>query len=133
MSESAAIVLMMNNYLHDVATALLAASGYVLWVLWKCITPEAGRDTMRIFVRMYHRITRLAWFSFIWILLFGIPRVIHYKEFEWSSMAGRGQVPALIVKHILAFTLVGFGMVLWMKVRKTVVELERRMTSDEPT
>jgi len=132
MSESAAIILMMNNYLHDVATALLVASGYVLWVLWKCVTPDAGRDAIRMFVRMYQRITRLAWFSFILILLFGIPRVIYYKEFEWSNMAGRGQVPALIVKHILAFTLVACGMVLWMKVRKTVVELEGRLASDEP-
>ena len=132
MSEPAAIILMMNNYLHDVATALLVASGYVLWVLWKCLDPAAGQDTVRYFIRMYHRITRLALFSFIWILLFGIPRVIHYREFEWSNMAGRGQVPALIVKHVLAFTLVAFGVVLWMKVRKTVRELEGRLASDEP-
>ena len=60
MSESAAIVLMMNNYLHDVATALLVASGYVMWVTWKCLDPEAGHDAMRYFVRMYYKITKLA-------------------------------------------------------------------------
>jgi hypothetical protein len=52
--------------------------------------------------------------------------VIYYKEFEWSNMAGRGQVPALIVKHILAFALVAFGAVLWVKVRRRVRELEQQ-------
>jgi cytochrome c oxidase assembly factor CtaG len=130
MSESAAIVLMMNNYLHDVATALLVASGYVMWVTWKCLDPEAGHDAIRYFVRLYYKITKLAWFSFVWTLLFGIPRVIYYKEFEWSNMAGRGQVPALIVKHLLAFSLVAGGIVLWMKVRKKVRELENRLEAE---
>jgi cytochrome c oxidase assembly factor CtaG len=132
MNESAAIVLMMNNYLHDVATALLVAGGYVMWVVWKCLDPEAGHDAVRYFIRMYYRITKLARFSFLWILVFGVPRVIYYREFEWSNMAGRGQVPALIVKHILAFTLVAGGAVLWMKVRKQVVELEKRLETAQP-
>jgi hypothetical protein len=132
MNESAAIVLMMNNYLHDVATALLVAGGYVMWVVWKCMDPEAGHDAVRYFIRMYYRITKLARFSFLWILVFGVPRVIYYREFEWSNMAGRGQVPALIVKHILAFTLVAGGAVLWMKVRKQVVELEKRLETAQP-
>lgn len=126
MSESAAIVLMMNNYLHDVATALLIASGYAIWVLWKNLPPEAGTDAVQYFIRMYYKITRLAGFSFVWILLFGIPRVIYYKDFEWSNMAGRGQVPALIAKHILAFTLVACGTALWIKVRKAVRGMEQR-------
>jgi lysylphosphatidylglycerol synthetase-like protein (DUF2156 family) len=126
MSSSAAIILMMNNYLHDVATALLIASGYVLWVLWKNLDPTTGDSAVHYFIRMYYRITKLALFSFVWILLFGIPRVIYYKTFEWSNMAGRGQVPALIVKHILAFTLVAIGAVLWIKVRRNVRELEEQ-------
>jgi hypothetical protein len=34
MSPSLGVLIMMNNYFHDVATALLAASGFVLW--WIC-------------------------------------------------------------------------------------------------
>ncbi len=126
MNSTAAIVLMMNNYLHDVATAMLIASGYVMWVLWKGMGSDTGADAARYFIRIYYRITKLAWFSFVWILLFGVPRVIYYKEFEWSNMAGRGQVPALIVKHILAFSLVAVGAVLWVKVRRRVRELEQQ-------
>jgi hypothetical protein len=33
MSPLAGVAIMMNNYLHDVATALLAASAVALWVM----------------------------------------------------------------------------------------------------
>lgn len=128
MSESAAILLMMNNYLHDVATALLIASGCVMWVLWRYLEPDSGPRTLRYFVRMYYGITRLAQFSLAWIIIGGIPRAIFYKQFEWSNMAGRGQVPALIVKHILAFSLVAAGMTLWIRVRRKVAEAQLAAT-----
>jgi hypothetical protein len=131
MNESTAILLMMNNYLHDVATALLVAGGFVMWLLWRLQAPEAGPESLRYFVRLYHGMTKLAWFAFIWIIAGGVPRIIFYKEFEWSNMAGRGQVPALIVKHILAFTLVAAGMLLWRKVRTKVREIEAQEASVE--
>ena len=131
MSESTAILLMMNNYLHDVATALLVASGYTIWLLGRRLEPSPGPDTLRYFVRLYRGLSRLALFSFFWIIAGGIPRVIFYEEFEWSNMAGRGQIPALIVKHILAFALVFAGMAVWLKVRKRVAEAEKRLGSPE--
>jgi hypothetical protein len=122
---------MMNNYLHDVATALLVASGYTIWLLGRRLEPSSGPDTMRYFVRLYRGLSRLALFSFFWIIAGGIPRVIFYAEFEWSNMAGRGQIPALIVKHILAFALVFAGMAVWLKERKRVAEVETRLGSPE--
>jgi hypothetical protein len=122
---------MMNNYLHDVATALLVASGFTIWLLGRRLEPAAGPDTLRYFVRLYCGLSRLALFSFVWIIAGGIPRVIFYEEFEWSNMAGRGQIPALMVKHVLAFALVFAGMAMWLKVRKRVAEIEERLGSPE--
>ena len=124
---------MMNNYLHDVATALLGACGFAMWLFWRRLDAAAGPDAMRYFVRLYGGFSRLAVFSFVWIIVGGIPRVIYYEEFEWSNMAGRGQVPALIVKHILAFVLVAAGTVLWLKVRKKAAELQKRLAAAETT
>jgi hypothetical protein len=131
MNESSAILLMMNNYLHDVATALLVASGWCMGLLWRNLNPGKGSESIRYFIRLYHGLTRLARFSFVWIILGGIPRVIFYKQFEWSNMAGRGQVPALIVKHILAFSLVLAGALLWVRVRTRVRELEQQLAVAE--
>ena len=122
---------MMNNYLHDVATALLVASGFTIWLLDRRLDPAGGADTLRYFVRLYRGLSRLALVSFVWIIAGGVPRMIFYKEFEWSNMAGRGQIPALIVKHILAFILVLAGIAVWLKVRKRVAEIEERLGSPE--
>jgi hypothetical protein len=122
---------MMNNYLHDVATALLVASGFTIWLLDRWLDPASGPDALRYFVRLYGGLSRLALFSFVWIIAGGIPRTVFYREFEWSNMAGRGQVTALMVKHILAFALVFAGVVVWLKVRNKVAEVKEQLASPE--
>ena len=62
----------------------------------------------------------LARFSLAWIVLGGIPRTIFYREFEWANAAGRAQVLALVVKHVVAFAFVAAGAVLWARLRRRV-------------
>ena len=103
------MALMMNNYFHDVATALLAASAFALWSLVRLQDSMGGEASPRFFLAAYSRMARFAKVSLVWILLGGIPRTIFYRDFEWANAAGRGQVPALVAKHILMFALVGLG------------------------
>jgi hypothetical protein len=129
MSPTAGIALMMNNYLHDVATALLAASAFALWVLLRRYEAgERGPDAARYFLEIQRAMVKLARFSLAWIIVGGIPRTIWYVEFEWANAAGRGQVAALAVKHVVAFALVGFGVAFWrrLKARVKAVESELR-------
>src|SRR5512140_3548582 len=107
MSPSLGIVLMMNNYFHDVATALLVASGAVLWIVHHKLGDSTEPAVLRYYLSLYHGMTRVAKFALAWIVLGGIPRTIFYTDFEWANAAGKNQVPALIVKHVLAFTFVG--------------------------
>jgi len=121
MPPAAAIALMMNNYLHDVATALLAASAFALWVLLRRF--EAGArsaDAARYFLEIQRSMAMLARFSLAWIVLGGIPRTIWYADFEWANAAGRGQVAALVVKHVVAFGFVSFGVAFWRRLRVRV-------------
>lgn len=120
MSPSLGVFIMMNNYFHDVATALLLASGIVMWVIVKRLEGSEEKNVIRYFLSIYAGVTRLAKVSLVWILVGGIPRTIAYKEFEWANAVGKGQVPALIVKHILAFIFVGGGAYLWIKLSKRV-------------
>ncbi len=124
MSPAAGVALMMNNYFHDVATALLGASGFALWVMlrrWE--QAGGGPDGGRYFLAIHRSMTRLARFSLAWIVLGGIPRTIFYREFEWANAAGRAQVAALVVKHVLAFGFVGGGAWLWVKLKARVREV----------
>ncbi len=126
MSPLLGVFIMMNNYFHDVATALLAASGVVIWVIVKRYDSAAKtQETTEYFLRIYKSSTKLAKISLAWILIGGIPRTIFYKEFEWANAVGKSQVPALIVKHILVFIFLGIGVYIWIKINRRVKELKK--------
>ncbi len=124
MSPTMGVFIMMNNYFHDVATALLLASGVVLWIILKKFGNNIDTAVAKYFISLYESITKLARFSVTWIIVGGIPRTIFYTRFEWSNAAGKGQVPALIVKHILMFVFVVVGAWLWVKLSRRVREIK---------
>jgi len=124
MSQTFGVLIMMNNYFHDVATALLMASGIALWVIVKKMGNTNEKVVIDYFLKIYSDITRLARFSLIWILIGGVPRTIFYADFEWANAVGKNQVPALIIKHILAFTFVGIGAHIWIRLNKKVKTLK---------
>jgi hypothetical protein len=126
MNQTTGILIMMNNYFHDVATALLLAGGYVIWVIVKRYDASAKtRETTEYFLSIYGKAVKLAKIALIWIVLGGIPRTIFYAEFEWANAAGKGQIAALIVKHILAFAFVGTGAHIWIRVNKKVKQIRQ--------
>jgi hypothetical protein len=57
-------------------------------------------------------------FPLAWTLLFGMVRGWTYREYEWVEAAGRGQVPALIVKHVILVSLVIAGVAVLYRVRR---------------
>jgi len=123
MSEISGVILMMNNYFHDVATALLLASGIAIWIIYKKLGNSDNPDVRAYFLKLYDSMTSLAKFALAWIILGGIPRTYFYTEFEWSHYAGQSQIPALIIKHVLAFVFVSAGAHLWIRIRSKVREI----------
>lgn len=124
MGPHSPILIMTINYSHDIATALLAASGAALWMLSTHYPAAATPDTERFFMNAFHGITRLAKYSLIWILLAGVPRITAYREYEWADSAGDLQVVAIIIKHVVMFLLVGTGLFYWAKLGRKVKELK---------
>lgn len=121
MSSELGIFIMMNNYLHDVATAFLVTGAVTLLAITrKYDAAEPSPASARFFLAVYGVLVKLVRFSLAWIIIGGIPRVIYYQEFEWANAAGKNQVPALIGKHMLAFFLVGCGLVLWKQMQGKV-------------
>jgi hypothetical protein len=128
MSPAAGVALMMNNYFHDVATALLAASAVALWaMLRRYEAGPRGPDAARYFLEIQRTMARLARFSLVWIVLGGVPRTIWYAEFEWANAAGRGQIVALVVKHVVAFAFVGAGAAFWLRLRRRVAAVRAEL------
>jgi len=126
MSPTVSILIMSINYSHDIATAFLAVSGMMMLFLSRTFPAPAGKEADFFFIRTYEAIRRSARYSLEWILLAGVPRIIFYLQFEWSSMAGDLQVIAIIIKHIVMFTLVGMGLYYWFRLNKRVKSLKMK-------
>ena len=124
MQPAFAVVLMTINYSHDIATALLAASGAALWMLSRHYPANATPAAHRHFISLYVGITHIAKGSLVWILLAGVPRIIFYTRFEWSDLAGDLQIVAIAINHVVMFLLVGMGVHFWIKLGKLVKPLE---------
>ena len=99
-----ALVVMLNNYFHDLAVAFLFAASLMAHLTlrhWPGGPPA----------RVVTLIRRVAWGSLAWIMVGGAVRAWFYADYEWVPRAGTAQIPALVVKHILLMTLTVWGLV----------------------
>jgi len=112
-----AILVMLNNYFHDLAVAFLFASSLMAHLVVRYwpgpLSPRLARILMRV-----------AWGSLIWVLLGGVVRVIFYYEYEWLPKAGTAQIPALMAKHVVMVSLTIWGMI-------GVLRLKRRISDGQ--
>jgi len=123
LSPGLGLAVMMNNYLHDVATALLVGSAVALWALLREHRADDGPGAGRYLLRAEARLRRLALVALGWIVLGGVPRAYFFESFEWANAVGKAQVPALVAKHVVIFLLVGLGAWGWRRLRRKVAEV----------
>ncbi|MGB3563945.1 MAG: hypothetical protein WBH85_14720 [Thermoanaerobaculia bacterium] len=108
-----AILVMLNNYFHDLAVAFLWASSLLAHVVVDNWPGKPSAKVARI-------LSRVAWGSLVWVLVGGAIRAYFYQEYEWLPKAGTAQIPALAVKHVLLVGLTVWGLI-------GVVRLQRKL------
>jgi len=99
-----ALLVMMNNYFHDLAVAFLFASTLLAHLVlrhWPGVPSRVFTGILR----------RIAWGSLAWVVLGGAVRAWFYRDYEWLPAAERVQVPALMIKHVFLVTLTVWGLV----------------------
>ncbi|PKQ36788.1 MAG: hypothetical protein CVT59_11215 [Actinobacteria bacterium HGW-Actinobacteria-1] len=111
-----AIAIIINNYLHDVATAILIASAALAWALDRAAARDAGGRSGDLLAAAYPRLVWVARVALVWIVLGGIPRTIFFTRFEWDPAVVRGIVPALVIKHVLMGAGVVAGSIMWLRI-----------------
>jgi len=101
---------MLNNYFHDLSVGVLFANVMLTLILIRLLEQHEKQslDLLLKFVRLSSRIT---WGALAFILIGGAIRTLTYRNFEWAEAAGKGQVAALVLKHIILVgcTLAGVG------------------------
>jgi hypothetical protein len=110
-----AILVMLSNYLHDLATAIFAVSAITAYLLRRSLAMQAVATTLEPVVR---GVVRTGYAALAWTLVFGFVRGLTYREFEWAEAAGREQVAALVVKHVILVALVLAGCVFLYRLQR---------------
>jgi len=129
-SPGLGVAVMMNNYFHDVATALMMASAVVLHAIVR-IQDAMNTPTATIFfLRIHRQMVKFFKFSLWWIIIGGVPRTIFYASFEWNHFADKQQVPALMVKHLLMAAAVIYGIRAWRRLKIKVAGLRESLPAE---
>lgn len=115
-----AILVMLNNYFHDFATALVVVCTYGMLFMVRYAEKKGGEDSKQMVLALYPKMVHLTGGSVVFVFIAGIVRAFTYKEFEWNNAVESGQVLALTIKHIILFILFTYGIYLWVVVHKRV-------------
>ena len=111
------IIIIINNYFHDLATALLLTSAVILWVLGRQ-AEDGGAAERKALANAYPTLVRFARGAFVWIILGGIPRTIFFTRYEWDPAVIKGIIPALMVKHVFMVCAIVIGALMWRRMAR---------------
>lgn len=100
---------MISNYFHDLAVAVLAVNVAVVYFLGKYLDEHPHRD--ELLSNLFGKLSRVTYGALVWIVIGGAIRAYYFKEFELHPAIENGFVAALIVKHIILFSLTAVGLV----------------------
>lgn len=118
MSPLGVTLVMLNNYVHDVATGLLLLSA--LWLGWtsRDLGDRPSPEVVEVFRRGYRRCLRFVVGSCAFIAVTGAVRAKFFMRVEWTPAAGGSFVEVLIAKHVLFAVLLGAGIYAWVNLRR---------------
>lgn len=106
------MLVMLNNFLHDLAVAMY----FIAWMALVVIAREKESSPLK--TRLEKLFFKTGAWSFVFILALGGVRAATYAEYEWYEMVRHGQVAALVVKHIAFVIIIVGGWVYLYKTKK---------------
>ena len=112
------ILIIMNNYFHDVATAVLIAAAAIMWVLYRRAL-AGGHEQVLALRNAYPSLSIFARWALAWVILGGIPRVFTFNSHDLGAVHSDMEylIPAIAVKHIFEVALVIAGVIMWQRVK----------------
>ncbi len=110
------LLIVFNNYLHDLATGVFVGCAVALWGLSRSLRSDPSRAES--LAPAYDALSRALWIALAWILVGGVPRTIFFPSYEFIPALDKGIVPALVIKHIFMFAAIGVGVWAWSGARR---------------
>lgn len=112
------ILVMLNDYFHDFATAVVIVLSYTVMLLVRYVQKDMKEGPKTFLFVIYPKAVHITGGLVILLLMAGIVRAFTYGQFEWNHMVGNDQVWLIIVKHIVMFSVFGYGLYLWVNMHK---------------
>ena len=112
----AMIALMIANYFHDLAVAVLISNVLAIWLVGRHFDAHPQRDA--VVASFFRGASRVTWWALAYVVVAGAIRAYFFMDFEWNPAVGRGQVAALVVKHVLLVSLTVFGVIVQNRYRR---------------
>ena len=106
--------------MHDFSAAGWLFCSLLLWQIMPAAKREAPVD---IVVKIVRRIRLFMQLSLAGIIVFGIVRMMAYRQYEWNTEAGEGQVVLLAVKHIVFAAIFVCGLISYFRAGKWVQKI----------
>ena len=107
------IFVMISNYFHDLAVALLATNILVIYFLGRYFDKTSIKE--EIISNLFKKLSTISYIVLGYILLGGALRAYFFLEYEWNPAIGKGQITALVIKHIILFLITAYGIAVHLK------------------
>lgn len=121
------ILVMMNNYFHDLAAGIVFVCGVVMFVAVKKARETGSKEVKEFIIGVYPTLVHIIGGAIIFMLFAGVIRTFTYKDFEWANAIGIGQVYAIMVKHIVLGGIFFYGVAQWVRAHKILKELRKEL------
>jgi len=108
------ILVMLNDYFHDFATAIAIISTYVMLLLLRHVQNDDKAGPKDFLLLIYPKAVHITGGIVALLLMAGIVRAFTYSWF------GSDQVWLLMAKHVVMFSVFGYGLYLWIKMHKVI-------------
>ncbi|HZZ83459.1 MAG TPA: hypothetical protein VFE30_02890 [Anaeromyxobacteraceae bacterium] len=99
-----AVAVMLNNFFHDLSVAFFTCALLAEIALWRT-APGLAAGARPLLFALDRLALRIGAWAFAGVIGFGAVRTAAFTTYEWLPAAGRNQIPALVVKHVLLVAL----------------------------
>ena len=103
------ILIMIATYFHDLAVAMLASNILVVYFLGKWL--DQSPEKTQIMQEIFRKLTYVTYGAFAYVIIGGVIRAMFFMEMEWNPAVGKGQIAALVVKHVVLVSVTIIGII----------------------
>jgi hypothetical protein len=121
------VLVVLNNYLHDFAIALVALASLASLYLANHARRSDSGEFKDLFLFIYPRLSRLITGAMLFVIAAAVVRVLSLSEFEWADATRNYQLRALKVKYVMLLSIFLSGIYFWVAAHKKVREIKNRL------